>query len=502
MDSQQYVGIDLGTVNSCLAYSDGKGNVEVSIGDDGNDITPSVILFTDFGKVIGRKAIDDAGKYNTTNYISYFKRQMGTNITRNIRSVSYTPTEMSAMILTKLVSDFEKESGTRLDKAVITVPCDYGDAERSATVDAAKIAGIMEVELLNESVAAALSYGMGRGDKTDRTIIVYDLGGGTFDATVLKISDGKFTVLSSEGSKNLGGRDWDLQLASIMEKKILDSAGLTSDDIESDSDIRGRMLRDAEKQKELLTYQDRAVGNVDIYGKTITYTVTREELDESTMWLMSQTIDMVGFALRNAKLEMNQIDEIVLVGGATLMPQVMRELEDAYPSTGIEFFDPEHAVARGAALYAESVFGSVKMTVTPVLTKSFGVLAGIDGVERVCNILFRDVPLPMDSTLMCRPKRDDQKELQISVYESLAKTGDDFIDISNARAVETFTIPMDGKVSRGRTKIAVRFSADRDGRLSVSVDCNGKLQKCDMSKDTSMSNRDIIDSRSKMAGVI
>lgn len=496
------MGIDLGTTNSCLAYSDANGNVKAFTGKNGKDIVPSVVLFTENGKMVGHEAKQKRDQYNTSSSASFFKRQMGTKITRTMRSVEYTPTELSALVITKMVSEFESEMNFKVRKAVITVPGDYSDAERSATIEAARIAGIEEVELLNEPVAAALSYGIGKGDKKDTTFIVYDLGGGTFDATVLKLENEKFTVLSSEGSKNLGGRDWDLELATIIQKKILDSTGLTFADIESDSDFRKAVMDEAELQKEQLSYNDRVVSKVDLRGNPVVFSTSREELEEATTWLISTTIDMVGYALRNANLQMNSLDKIILIGGSTLMPQVLRSLEDAYPSTDIQFFDPEHSVAKGAAIYAESVFGKKDIHITTVLTKSIGILAGIDGVEKICNILFRNTPLPIENTLMCRPKKDDQNVLDIAIYETYAKRGEEFVDVEEGNLIFKTSVELTGKISRGRTKIAVRFSADREGKITAVVECNGKMYPCDLSDRMILSNEEIINSRVKMRGVI
>lgn len=501
LSDDYYVGMDLGTVNSCLAYVDRNGEVKIAYGTDGRDILPSVVFFTEQGKIVGNRA-KELSSNNLNSVVSGFKKQMGTRYTRKIQDRPYTSTELSAIVLKKLISDFEKTKDFQVKKAVITVPGEYGDAERNATLEAARIVGIEQAELLNESVAAALSYGIGRGDAVNRTIIVFDLGGGTFDATVLKISNGNFQTLSLEGNKNLGGRDWDLQLASIIQKKVLDTVGLSAEDIESDAMFRKNIMHEAEKQKELLTFQNKVVSTIDVNGTSVMYTVRREELEEATTWLMIKTIELVGSALRNAKLQMNSIDEIVLVGGATLMPQVMRSLEDAYPSTDIQFFDPEHAVARGAAIYAESIFGKRDISVVNVLSRTFGIMAGIDGQEKVCNILYRNVPLPMESTLMCRPKRDDQENLQISVYKSNAKLGEDYIDPAKARLVSTFTFPLSGKISRGRTRLAIRFAADIEGRLRVSVDCNGKIVNCDLSESVSLSEEEILEAELKVRGVV
>lgn len=502
MGEGYYVGIDLGTVYSCLAYADGKGNVETVPDTDGEDLVPSVVLFTERGKVVGHRAKAMARDYSSSNVVSGFKKQMGTNFKRQVMSSEYTPTEISAIVMRKMIADFERRHGAEVKSLVVTVPGEYGGAERRATEEAARIVGIENVELLNEPVAAALSYGIGRGQKCDRTIIVYDLGGGTFDATVLRISDGEYRTLSSEGSRNIGGRDWDLQLASIIQKKVLDTAGLTPDDIETDSRFRMAVLAEAERQKIALSASDRAMGAMEVNGTRVPFTVTREELEESTAWLMASTVEIVGNAVRNAKLQTDDVDELILVGGGSLMPQVIRSLEDAFPSMDVEFFDPAHAVARGAALYAESRFGGCRLKVTSVLGNTFGIMAGIDGVESICNVLYKNIPLPMERVLMCRPKRDDQQELEISVYESSARAGQEYISPEMAWLVSTFRIPLNGKISRGRTRIAVKFSADVEGKVSISVDVGGAVTDCNLARDVELTSAQLMEAKMKVKSVM
>ena len=195
---------------------------------------------------------------------------------------------------------------------------------------------------------------------------------------------------------------------------------------------------------------------------------------------MMKTIDMLGCALRNAKLEMRDIDSTILIGGSTKMPQVRRMLQEAFPSMDIVSFDPQHAVARGASLYARSVFFAEDIEVTSVATRTIGISAGIDGEERICNVIYRNMPLPIDRTVICRPKRDDQKHLEISVYESLAKEGDDYIDLSEGKLLVRNDFQLEGRISRGRTRLPIRFIADKDGRISVAFECNGSFYECGM----------------------
>ena len=474
------MGIDLGTVSTCLAYADDEGAVNISKNEDGNGLLPSVILFTDEGNYVGSQAVKKSIDYSVSNSVFFFKRMMGTDYRRTYGGVSYDSSELSAMLLKKAMKSYTENTGETFDSAVITVPGDFSDAEKNATVAAARMAGIEKLELLNESIAAAISYRHFSKDTRDKKIIVYDLGGGTLDVTVMSISGRSFNVLSDESSKDLGGRDWDLQLANIIRRKVLIAAGLKSEDVMSDNEFRIAILAEAERQKLSLERSSRSVGSVKVKGKNVRYILTRGEFEDATTWLMMKTINMVGYALRNAHLNMSDIDNIVLVGGSTIMPQVHKSLKEAYPSMDIVSFDPEYAVARGAAIYARSIFSKNDISVTSATTRTIGVLAGIDGVEKICNVIFRNTPLPIDKTLMCRPKRDDQKTLEISIYESLARENEDFIEVSEGKLLANNIFDLQGKVTRGKTKIPIRFIADKDGRISVAIQCNGRFAECSM----------------------
>ena len=501
LSSRHFIGIDLGTVSTCLAYADDRGNVEISKNDEDGGLLPSVILFTDNGNYVGGQAVKLSTEHSASNSVFFFKRMMGTDYKRSYGGTSYDSSEMSAMVLRKVIMGYEQSTGKKVDSAVITVPGDFSDAEKNATVAAAKMVGIERLELLNESLAAAISYRHFSKDTKDRKIIVYDLGGGTLDVTVVSIGNKTFNVLSNESSKDLGGRDWDLQLANIIQKKVLESSGLKPDDVISDSEFRVAVIAEAERQKVLLEDNRRSVGSVKVKGKQVRYIVTRGEFEDATSWLMMKTINMVGYALRNAQLSMSDIDCIVLVGGSTKMPQIRKSLAEAFPSAELVSFDPQHAVARGAALYARSVFLTNEFQVTSAATRTIGILAGIDGMEKICNIIFRNSPLPIDKTLVCRPKRDDQKTLEISIYESLSKENDDFIDPSEGKLLANNIFDLRGKITRGKTKIPIRFIADKDGRISVAVECNGHYNECRMC-DPMPSADQINESAKKLEGII
>ena len=480
MSSQHYLGIDLGTVSTCLAYADDEGGVEISKNEDGSGLLPSVILFTDEGKYIGDQAVKKSTEYSASNSVFFFKRMMGTDFRRSYGGITYDSAEMSAMVLKKALMNYERITGNVADSAVITMPGDFSDAEKNSIVAAAKMVGIHRLELLNESLSAAIAYRHFSKDTKDRKVIVYDLGGGTLDITVVNIHGNSFNVLSDESSKDLGGRDWDLQLANIIQRKILYAADMKIDDVVSDSELRIAVIKEAERQKVLLDKNSRSVGMIRVKGKPVRYIVSRGEFEEATRSLMMKTIDMVGYALRNAQLTMSDIDSILLVGGSTKMPQVSKLLKNAFPSVNLVTFDPEHAVARGAAIYARSIFSTDEITVTSATTRTIGIMAGIDGMEKICNVIFRNTPLQIDRTLMCRPKRDDQKTLEISVYESLAKEGEDYIDPSEGKLLKNNIFSLNGKITRGKTKIPIRFVADKDGRISVAIECNGNYSECGM----------------------
>ncbi len=501
MSSQHYVGIDLGTVSTCLAYSDEQGTVDISKNEGSGGLLPSVILFTDDGKYVGDQAVKLSTQYDASNSVFFFKRMMGTDYRRSFGGVSYDASEMAAMVLKKVIMGFEENTGDKVDSAVITVPGDFSDGEKNGTVAAAKMVGIERLELLNESIAAAISYRHFSKDDRDKKIIVYDLGGGTLDVTVVSITGNNFDVLSNESSKDLGGRDWDIHLANIIQKKVLETSGLRPDDVVTDSELRVAVIAEAERQKKLLDRSPRSVGSVKVKDQQVRYLVTRGEFEDATSWLMMKTINMVGYALRNANLTMSNIDSIVLVGGSTKMPHVQRSLKEAFPSMEIVSFDPEYAVARGAAIYARSVFGNGEIKVRSAATRTIGILAGIDGEEKICNIIFRNTFLPIDETLMCRPKRDDQKVLEISIYESLARESDKYIEPSEGKLLANNIFDLQGRISRGRTKIPIRFIADKDGRISVAMECNGHYEECRIC-DPMPSSEQIQESSLKLEGVI
>lgn len=489
MDGEFYVGIDLGMINSVMAFTDADGTISIQRWEKGHTKFPSVILLTPSRSYAGQLAIDRKFYEDRYHFENCFKRMMGTTHKQRIYNVDYTPTELFSMILHKMIRTFEEEHGHKIERAVLAVPADFGDAEREAVMKAAYLAGIKEPKIINESNAAAISY---RHDTTDfiGKAAIYDIGGGTFDVTVMDMHENGFDVLSNEGSKFLGGRDWDLQLASIIQKKIIAGAGLTPRDIDNDSDLRRRILSEAERHKIILDRVDRSKGALLVHGKYIGFEITRTELDNATIELVSKTIKMTNDAIRAAGLTPNTLDRIVLVGGPSITPLIRTMLENEFPNVEITRYDPIHAVARGAAIYARSVFKTKDIKIRSVLNKTFGLKMGIDGEESVCNLLYRNVTLPMSKEVVCRPKMDDQDVLDVAIYENRSNRGELHTPLTRSRLLKTFHIPLTGRISRGRTKIYIRMSADLEGMISIEVECNNKKDTCDLGSDIYLSNEE------------
>lgn len=498
MDGEQYyIGIDLGMINSVMAFTDDEGTISIQRWEKGHTKFPSVVLLTPNRTYAGELAIERRFYEDRYHYENCFKRMMGTTHKQKIYNTDYTPTELFSMILHKMVRTFENEHNHKVERAVLAVPADFGDAERVAVLKAAYLAGIKEPKIINESNAAAISY---RHDTTNFVgkAAIYDIGGGTFDVTVMDIHDKGFDVLSNEGSKFLGGRDWDLQLASIIQKKIIKNAGLTPQDIDNDSDLRRRILSEAERHKIILDRVDKSKGAILVRGKYIGSDINRTELDNATVELVSKTIKMTNDAIKAAGLTPRTLNRIVLVGGPSITPLIRTMLETEFPNVEITRYDPIHAVARGAAIYARSLFKTKDINIRSVLNKTFGLEMGIDGEESVCNLLYRNVTLPLSREVICKPKMDDQDVLDIAIYENRAIKGELYSPMTRSRLLNTFHIPLTGRISRGKTKIYIRMSADQEGFISIDVECNNKKETCDLGKDIYLSDEEFIETMQRV----
>ena len=363
------IGIDLGTTNSCVAVMEG-GNANVITNSEGARTTPSVVAFQKDGtRIVGQVAKRQAVT-NADRTIMSIKRKMGTTEKVTIDGKAYTPQEISAMILSKLKSDAESYLGETVTQAVITVPAYFNDSQRQATKDAGKIAGLEVLRIINEPTAAALAYGM---TDMDKTVMVYDLGGGTFDVSILEIADGVFEVLSTNGDTHLGGDDFDKAIIDYLVAEFKKTDGI---DLSNDKMAMQRLKEAAEKSKiELSATTTSAVSlpfiAVDESGpKNLDITLTRAKFDELTASLVDRTLVSIRNAMKDANLSPSQIDEVLLVGGSSRIPAVQEAVKKEMGKEAHKGINPDECVAVGAARQAGVLGGEetgvLLLDVTPL----------------------------------------------------------------------------------------------------------------------------------------
>ncbi len=533
MSEEYNIGIDLGTTYSCLAYIDDSGNPVVEKNYEQEDTTPSVILFNDVGeKIVGSSAKDMILMYNSDRFIVDVKRKMGSDYTVEIDGIRHTPTTLSGIILSKLIKDFEYAHGLdngEVTKAVITVPAYFGQEEREATVNAGLIAGLKEVTILNEPTAAAICFGFGNNDGESKKVLVYDLGGGTFDVTILQIDGKSFTAIATDGERFLGGKDWDEALKRILIPKIAEMSGLTDEEIEADSDIMDKLIIDAEDLKKRLSTSESTRGTMSIGGRRVVYTVTREEFEEATKPLLNSTLDIVAATLDSKNLAVEDIDAFLLVGGSSKMPQVKNAITERFPGARVKLYDPEQSIAKGAAVYSRSVNvmhdAGTKVdednapadahekskildeiaketedaiVVHNVLSKSFGVkVQDESGNEYVSNIIFRNETLPIVNTKTYRPRVDGQISIDVEIYEDNARNVDEEMrtDLAEANLIGSFSMKLPEDVTTS-TPIKIRFTVNDDGLITAYVECLNEHTDYQLKTKITMSEDEIAKYRS------
>ena len=517
------VGIDLGTTYSCLAYVDLDGEIRVQRVDN-KFTTPSVIYFEDQDNyLVGNDAKN--GDTNSVGYISAVKRNMGTNEKYPIKGTDYNPQTLSAIILKKMIDEFNKEHNTTLRKAVISVPNHFSGSARQATIDAGKIAGLEEIELIDEPVSASLSYGLVNSENKGKIILVYDLGGGTFDSTVLKInSDGStLNTLSTDGRQHLGGIDWDGRLADIILQKVLESDDnfMSEEDLRNDSKIQHDLLKLAEEVKKKLSNETIVETYLSLDPFPVNFTVTREEFEEATIDLLEMTMTFMDSAIEHAGLELDDISKIVLVGGSSNMPQVRNIIEDTYPGISIELFEPDYAIAKGDAIYASWLnknngVNSEEYTalsddtmipkVSTVLSKTYGTDAEDPDSKMlyVVNIIHRDQPLPCKETQCFYPVIDGQVSTIVGIYENSKYITDPNPRISflkDSIQIGQFDVQLPKNIKIDDV-IKITFEATLGGLLIATVDCEGIPQaKYELKINDAMTVDDIVMMKKRVASL-
>ncbi len=479
------IGIDLGTTNSCVAVMEG-GEPVVIANAEGGRTTPSVVAFTKAGERLVGQVAKRQAITNPERTIISIKRDMGTDKKVQIDDKQHTPQEISAMVLQKLKADAESYLGETVTQAVITVPAYFSDAQRQATKDAGKIAGLEVLRIINEPTAAALAYGLDKDH--DQKIMVYDLGGGTFDVSILEIGDGVFEVLATSGNNKLGGDDFDERIIDYLAEEFKKENGI---DLRNDKMALQRLKEGAEKAKIELSGVTTSNVNLpfitaDASGpKHLDVTLSRAKFNELTADLVENTIGPAKNALSDAELSPNQIDKVILVGGSTRIPAVqeaVKRLVGQDPHKGV---NPDECVAVGAAIQAGVLGGEVKdlllLDVTPLSL-------GIETLGGVCTKLIeRNTTIPAKKSQVFSTAADGQTSVDIHVLQGEREMA------AYNKTLGRFQLTGIPPAPRGVPQIEVTFDIDANGIVHVSAKDmgTGNEQKITITASTNLSDEDI-----------
>ena len=479
------IGIDLGTTNSCVAVLEG-GEPVVITNPEGGRTTPSVVAFKGDDELVGDTAKRQAVT-NVENTVASIKRKMGTKEKVSANGKKYTPEEISAKVLMKLKSDAEAYLGEKVTEAVITVPAYFNDAERQATKNAGKIAGLDVKRIINEPTAAALAYGIDKQDDT-HTILVYDLGGGTFDVSILDLGDGVFEVKSTSGNNKLGGDDFDQRVMDYIVKDIKKEHGV---DLSDDKMAMQRIKDAAEKAKKDLSGMTTALISLPFLAQgkdgVINYEsdLTRAKFEELNMDLFESTLEPVRKALKDAKLTAKDIDKVLLVGGSTRIPYIQELVKKELgqePSKGV---NPDECVALGAAIQGGVLTGEVNdlilLDVTPLSL-------GIETLGNVMTVLIpRNTTIPATKSQVFSTAADNQPAVDIHILQGERPM------VFDNKTLGRFQLGNIPPAPRGVPQIEVKFDIDANGIVNVSAKDlgTGKEQSITITSSTNLSDEEI-----------
>ena len=542
-------GIDLGTTYSCIAYIDENGKPVVLKNAEGDLTTPSAVYFESPTDVTVGTVAKESAKMAPDQVVTFIKRSIGqAGFSLTINGVEMKPEEISSYILKKVVNDAidtlrtESKLGDDEDirDVVITCPAYFGVAERDATEAAGKIAGLNVLAIINEPTAAAISYGVANADE-NKTVLVYDLGGGTFDVTMINIKPGEIRVVCTGGDHNLGGKDWDDRVLVYLADAYQAETG-TPDNILEDAETLQELYLASERAKKLLSSKEKAPVSVNYNGERARIELTRAKFDELTEDLLTRTIDLTREMFKEAEkkgFRQSDVSEILLVGGSSKMPQVMKRVQAEF---GIEtkMFDPDESVAKGAAIYAQnmSAYNAVideiarntgktaeevkdeidtgkttveqaakeahvappkggkrlpgeEMKIVNVSSRSFGTQAyDSDDTLKIFNIIMRNAELPAIATDNFYPRYDNQKNVKFEVMESL--TSDPVVEVDLGKEIGTAELELPAGVSRD-TAIEVTFKLNENGLLELKAKetKGGRIVEASFQTTTSMSEEEL-----------
>ena len=479
------IGIDLGTTNRCVAVLEG-GEATVIPNAEGARTTPSVVAFSKDGeRMVGQVAKRQAVT-NPDRTISSIKREMGSNYKVTIDNKSYTPQEISAMVLQKLKADAEGYLGQTVTEAVITVPAYFTDAQRQATKDAGKIAGLDVKRIINEPTAAALAYGLDK--ENDQKIMVYDLGGGTFDVSVLEIGDGVIEVLATAGNNRLGGDDFDKCITDYMVAEFKKAEGI---DLSTDKVAMQRLREAAEKAKIELSGVTSSNINLpyitaDATGpKHLDMTLTRAKSNELTHHLVEKTVGPVKQALSDAGLQPSELSKVLLVGGSSRIPAVQEEVKKLTGKDGFKGINPDECVALGAAIQGGVLSGDVEGIVLVDVTP---LSLGIETLGGVCTKLIdRNTSIPTRKSQIFSTAADNQTSVEINVLQGEREMA------AYNKSLGRFHLDGIAPARRGVPQIEVSFDIDANGIVNVSAKDLGTVKEhhITITSSTNMTKEDI-----------
>ncbi|NIB99214.1 molecular chaperone DnaK [Halobacterium sp. R2-5] len=464
MASEKILGIDLGTTNSAFAVMEG-GDPEIIVNSEGDRTTPSVVAFDEGERLIGKPAKNQAVQ-NSEQTVASIKRHMGEDYTVELDGEEYTPEQISAMILQKIKHDAEEYLGQDVEKAVITVPAYFNDKQRQATKDAGEIAGFEVERIVNEPTAASMAYGL--DEDQDQTVLVYDLGGGTFDVSILDLGGGVYEVVATNGDNDLGGDDWDEAIIDYLADEFENDHGI---DLRDDEQALQRLKDAAEEAKIELSSRKETTVNLPFVTATdsgpvhLEQDITRAKFESLTEDLIERTVGPTEQALEDADLDKGDIDEVILVGGSTRMPQVQEQVEELVGQEPKKNVNPDEAVALGAAVQGGVLSGEVDdIVLVDVTPLSLGIEVKGGLFERLIE---KNTAIPTTASKVFTTAADNQTSVQIRVFQGEREIAEE------NELLGDFHLTGIPPAPAGTPEIEVTFEIDADGIVNVEAEDKG-----------------------------